>query len=346
MFALCGLLAIGFPSALSGSVSADTGLEYDTNPARVPSDGSLGVLPTGAPLFRGLLSGKLAVTGPVHRLRLSATTTGKVFLTQVQQPQNVLVAQFDYDHGARIGQSFVGGFVEYYDAFQAEAPVYLSRDFRSLSAGGRFQATKRYDAGRRLDGNIRVNGHFFHYKPDSLQSFLAPVVYTQLGARFHAGDPDLGHDFDLSWFGKAEYRTYGPVRADLFLFVGTSVQWQGPLLVQLGYSVQLNLSTMTLESYQRHLPFAKFAFRLPGDFFVTAKVQLNLVKAAPGLTVPIQSIDEDNRSLALLDLERPLPKGFSLSARYTGYFDLPAERAAPYHRHTVLANLSYRFASQ
>lgn len=344
MLVLCGLLLIGLPTALSGTVAADAGAEYDSNPARVPSDGSLGELPTGAPLVRGLVSGSLAYSGPRQRLRLQATTTGKVFFTPDQQKQNVLVAQLGYEHGARFDRLLVGGFVDYYDAFQAAAPTYLSRDFRSLSVGGRFQGAKPLEDGHRIDGGLQLNGQLFHYKPDSLQSFFGPSLLARFGGRIHSGDPDLGHDFDLAVWGRGDFRVYGPVRADVFLSAGASVQWQGPLLVQLGYSAQINLSTMELESYQRHLPFLKVAFPIPGEIFVTAKAQLNLVKAAPGLTVPLQSIDEDNRSLALLDIERPLPKGFSLSVRYSGYFNLPSDGVSPYQRHTGLLNVSYRFS--
>lgn len=343
MFVLCGLLVLGLPSVLSGTVAADAGVEYDSNPARVPSDGSLGVLPQGAPLFRGLISGSLAYAGPTQRVRLQATTTGKVFLTPEQQQQNVLVAQFGYEHGAKIGRSLLGGFVDYYDAFQAAAPTYLSRDFRSLSVGGRYQGARPFENGHRIDGGLQLNGQLFHYKPDSLQSFVGPSLLARIGGRIHKGDPELGHDFDLSLWGRGDLRVYGPVRADVFLSTGASVQWQGPLLIQVGYSAQLNLSTTELESYQRHLPFVKIAFPLPGELFVTAKAQLNLVKATQGLTVPLQNIDEDNRSLALFDIERPLPKGFAVSARYSGFFSLPSDGTAPYQRHTGLLNVSYRF---
>ena len=344
MFALCGLLVLGLPNALAGGVVADAGVEYDSNPARLPSDGSLGQWPTGSVLFRGLVSGNLAYGGPVQRLRIHATTAGKVLFSKEHQGQNTLVAQFGYDHGARIGRSFLGGFFDYHDALQAEAPVYVSRDFRSLAGGGRLQTVRSYAAGRRLDFSVKGIGHFFHYKPDSLQSFVGPSFFTQLVGRLHRGDPELGDDFDLALSGKVEYRTYGPVRSDVFLSFSASAQWQGPFLVQTGYSAQINLSTVGLESYQRHLPFAKVAFTLPGELFMTLKVQLNLVKSAPGLTVPIQNIDEDNRSLALLDLEKPLPKGFAFGARYTGYFSLPSDGAAPYQRHTGLLNANYRFA--
>ncbi len=344
MFGLIGLLLVGYPAALSGSVAADAGIEYDSNPARVPSDGSLGVLPQGAPLFRGLLAGSLAYLGPKQRLKLSATTTGKAFFTPEAQAQNVLVAQLGYEHGAKLGRSLLLGTIDYYDAFQADAPTYLKRDFRSVSAGGRFQSLKPLEDGHRIDGGFHLTGQLFDYKPDPLQSFVGPSLLAKLGGRIHAGDPELGHDFDLSLQSRADLRFYGPVRRDVFLAFSTSIQWQGPLLIQLGYTAQVNLSSSELESYQRHLPMLKVAFHLPGELFVTMKGQLNLQKAAPGLTFPIQSIDEDNRSVALFDIERPLPRGFAISARYTGYFSLPSDETSPYQRHAGLLSLSYRFA--
>jgi len=343
MFGLVGLLLVGTPAALSGTVAADAGIEYDSNPARVPTDGSLEVYPLGAPLFRGLLSGSLAYAGPSQRLRVQATTTGKVFFTPQQQQQNVLVAQFGYEHGARLGRSLLVGIVDYFDAFQASAPQPLERDFRSLSAGGRFHSARPFEGGHRLDGGLQLTGQLFHYKPDSLQSFAGPSLLARLGVRLHAGDPELGHDFDLSLYGRGDYRIYGPVRNDVFVSGGATVQWQGPLLIQLGYSAQVNMSSSELESYQRHLPHVKVAFRLPGELFFTLKGQLNLLQSAPGLSVPIQNIDEDNRSLVLLDLERPLPKGLAISARYSGYFSLPSD-GTPYQRHTAVLNFSYRLA--
>jgi hypothetical protein len=45
----------------------------------------------------------------------------------------------------------------------------------------------------------------------------------------------------------------------------------------------------------------------------------------------------------MLDIERPLPRGFALSARYTGYFGLPLDGAlgVQYQRHTIYLGMSY-----
>lgn len=194
-----------------------------------------------------------------------------------------------------------------------------------------------------IDGSLDVGGQFFQYKPDSSYTFIAPSVAGRLGVRLHAGDPDLGHDFDVGLHARLDYRGYLYGRTDVFVQTGASVTWQGPLLVQLGYTLQLNLSNFSDESYQRHLPLLKVGFRIPGDFYVTIKGQLSLVQGAPGLLIPVANIDDDNRSLALLDIERPLPRGFAIAARYTGYFALrlPSDRSPDYQRHTVYLGLSY-----
>ena len=45
MFVLCGLLVLGLPSVLSGTVAADAGVEYDSNPRASHPTASLDVLP-------------------------------------------------------------------------------------------------------------------------------------------------------------------------------------------------------------------------------------------------------------------------------------------------------------
>ena len=74
------------------------------------------------------------------------------------------------------------------------------------------------------------------------------------------------------------------------------------------------------------------------------------VGRAPGLYVPVSNIDDDNRSLALLHIERPLPHGLSFVLRYTGYFSLPGDRSGgsgaateSYQRHTGYLGLSYSY---
>mgnify|MGYP000426233988 CR=1 FL=1 len=172
--------------------------------------------------------------------------------------------------------------------------------FRSL----RLLASRPLRELSRIEGGLDVGGQLFQYKPDSGFSFLAPSLTGRFGAHLHAGDPELGHDFDLTSHARFEYRGYMGARTDLFLQLGGAATWQGPVLLQLGYTAQLNFSSKAGESYQRHLPLLKLAFRLPGDLYVTAKGQLNLLSGTAGLFVPASNVDDDNRSLALLDLER------------------------------------------
>lgn len=346
------------PLALGGAVNADAGVEYDSNANRAPSDGSLGpdVTPRGGPLVRALANGQLAYGGERQRLRLQLQAGGKLFLLPSLQDQNVGVVAATYEHGAQLQRARITGLIDYYDAFQAPAALLESRDFRSLSVLGRLAFARAVGGAspvpgveprrHRIDGGLDLGGQLFMFKPDSGFSFLAPSLAGRFGASLHAGDPELGHDFDLGTHFRIDYRGYMFGRTDIFIQTGASGTWQGPLLVQLGYTVQLDLSNEADQSYQRHLLLAKIAARLPGDIYLTAKTQLNLLEGAPGLYVPVSNIDDDNRSLALLDLARPLPRGFTLVVRYTGYFSLPSDTVSPYQRHTAYIGASYAWKGQ
>lgn len=353
MFAWAGmlLLAAAPPAALRGTVTADAGLEYDSNASRIaiyppppnPPADQVVLLPRAGPLLRAMASGTLGYAGPRQRLRLQLSLGGKVFLLPSLEDQNVGVVQLGYEHGAQLGRLRIGGAVDYYDAFQAPAALEESRSLRSLNAALRLVHTRPLGELHRLEGGLDLGAQYFDYKPDPGFSFLAPSLTGRFGAHLHAGDPDLGHDFDLGTHARFEYRSYMGGRTDLFLQLGGAVTWQGPLLLSLGYTVQLNFSSRENESYQRHLPLLKLAFHLPGDVYVTAKGQLNLLSGTAGLFVPAGNVDDDNRSLALLDLERPLPRGFAVSARYSGFFSLPRDAGPSYQRHTAYLGLSYTF---
>lgn len=344
--------------ALAGGVSADAGIEYDSNASRVGQDATpdpttgLGGVRSG-PLLRSILGGQLGYSSATQRLRLSLQAGGKVFLLPTLQDQNVGVILASYDHGAQLlpdGKLRLGGFVDYYDALQAPAALSESRDFRSLSFGARLTGVRPLDAApqHRFDGGLDAGMQYFAFKPDSSFSFLAPSMTAHLNALLHAGDPELGHDFDVATHLRIDYRGYMFGRTDLFIQGGGGVTWQGPLLLQLGYMLQLALSNQQNESYQRHLATVKLAFRIPGDFYVTGKTQLNLLQGASGLFVPVSNIDDDNRSLALLDIERPLPRGFALTLRYTGYFSLPGEHSVDgaYQRHTAYLGFAYAYRTK
>jgi hypothetical protein len=336
------------PLALAGAIAAESGVEYDSNANRAPSDGSLGPeeMPRGGPLLRGLMNSQLHYAGGRQRLRLQLQAGGKQFLTPALQDQNVSVIAAAYDHGAQLRLARIGAAIDYYEAIQAPATELGSRDFRSLSVANRIVGARAIGPARqhRIEGGIDLGGQMFMFKPDEAYSFLAPSIASRFGGTVHAGDPDLGHDFDLGLHLRIDYRGYIAGRSDLFIQTGGSITWQGPLLAQLGYTLQLDYSTEPNESYQRHLILAKLAFRIPGDFYVTAKVQMNLLLGAPG--VIYSNVDDDNRSLAVFDVERPLPRNFALHLRYSGYFSLPRESGGLYQRHTGYLGLTYNWKAK
>ncbi len=359
---LAWLLASALPSvgplALAGVVNADAGVEYDSNASRISPSSASDLLVRGGPLLRGTAGGQLQYAGGRQRLRAQLQVGGKVFLVPTLQDQDVGVLLGSYEHGLRLlpdSRLRLLGFADYYEAFQAPASLLESRDFRSLSGGARLAGTRELPSTpqHRIDGGIDLGVQYFAFKPDEAFTFLAPSLSSRVNFLLHAGDPELGHDFDLGLHLRADYRGYMFGRNDLFIQGGGGLTWQGQVLLQLGYMVQLALSNLDGESYQRHLLLTKLSFRLPGDFYVTGKAQINLLQGAPGLYVPVSNIDDDNRSLALVHIERPLPHGLSLVLRYTGYFSLPGERTGgfgvateSYQRHTGYLGLSYTFKAR
>ncbi len=341
IFPLIGPLAGPLPAAVAGAVTADLGVEYDSNANRALADGSLGELPRSGPLVRLLASGTLRYAEGRQRLNLQLISGGKLYLLPEVWDQSIGVVQLNYEHGGQLRRARLAALIDYYESFQAPAAPTFSRDLRSLAAGGRLSGSRPLGEQHSLDGGLDLTALLFFYKPSPAFSFLAPSATARLNTRLHAGDPELGHDFDLGASARIDYRSYTAARDAVYLQGGVTAAWQGPVLLQLGYTAQIHLASVSEESYQRHLVLAKVAFRIPGDLYLTLKGQLSLIQSAPGLYIPVSSIDEDSRSVAVLDLERPLPRGFALSARYTGYFGLPIDNTEAYTRHTVFLGLSY-----
>ncbi len=342
------------PLDLAGAMRAELGLEYDSNANRAPSDGGPGLdaIPRGGPLLRGLFTGQIQYAGKKQRLRGQIQVGGKLFLLPSVQDQNVGVISANYDHAAQLGRMRIGAIIDYYDAYQAPAAVSDSRDFRSLFAAWRLGGVTSGVSSRRqvIDAGIDLGGQYFSFKPDTSYTFLAPALAARLGTSLHVGDPDLGHDFDFGIHLRTDYRTYLDYlgyrygRTEFFVQPGAQITWQGPILLQLGYTTQLVYTRLPEnlpdESYQRHLILSKLAFRVPGDFYLTLKAQMSLLRG--GLTMPlISNIDDDYHSLALLDVERPLPLGFAWTMRYSAYFSLPGDTSGQYQRHTIYVGFNY-----
>ncbi len=337
-------------AALQGALSVATGLEYDSNANRAETAGPDAGTPQGSPLLRLMAMGRLQQRGPRHLLNLQLTAGGKVFFFPQVFDQNIGVVQLGYEEGAQFQRLRISAVLDYHDAYQAPTSDSLrARDFRAATTGMRLSGTTAVSRSHRLDATLDLSGVLFMYKPASQESFVAPSAQLRLASRSHAGDPELGHDIEVGLSGRFDYRGYFYGRQDDFIQTGATLDWAGRVLLQIGYTFQLNLSNVNQESYQRHLVLAKGVAALPLDLTLTVKGQINLLRSHdPFLETPIGSIDEENRSLAMLDLERPLRRGFSLSARYTGYFDVGTVSGsdAAYQRHTVCLTATYRYTAR
>lgn len=372
MIAALLALPLFVPLALDGVVTAETGIEYDSNATRgvVETEPQcppqMPCYPTarlGSPLWRLQLGGKLRHSAGAHRLRLSLDLGGKLFLREAARSQDIWVVVLGVEEGGQLGRLRLSAFANYFDAYQrGNEPLPglvdpTQRDFRLGEVGLRLTSGRSYSGALQgIDGGVDVLGQLFQFKPDNNYTYLAPSLQPRLTLRWHRGDPELGQDFDLSLTGRFDYRRYpleargpGTGRDDAFLQGGATVGVTGAVLAQLGYLFQGNLSTLTDESYQRHVLMAKVAVRVPWELYLTCKGQLNIfqsLRPADAPPPPQANIEDDNnRSLLLLDVSRALPRGFDVLVRYAFYFTASGLGSSDlsYQRHTVYLGLGYRF---
>lgn len=352
MILLAGLTAVVLltarPMALSGAVSAEVGPEYDSNANRADQGRADADPVQGSFLLRAQASGQLQYQRGRHGLRVQLSLGGKQFFASspAVQDQNVGVIQLGYEEAVQLGRLRLGGVLDYYDAYQqAAASSGRARDVRTGGTGLRLSGAAVLARLHQLDGDVDLTGQYFQYKPDAAYSFVAPSLAARLRLRLHAGDPELGHDFELSLRGRVDGRSYflGDGRLDAYGELGVGLSWIGPVLLQAGYALQVNpTGQLGPDGYQRHAVSAKVAARLPGEVYLTVKGQITTAGV-----VPTATIDED-RSLAMVDLQRALPRGFTLSCRYTGFFNVGwfGPPATDYQRHTVYLGVGYRFRGQ
>lgn len=349
MTVLSGLLVLAAPLALDGSLVAETGPEFDSNANRaLPTDA------VASPLWRLQLGGRLRHSTARHRLRLSLDVGGKLFALPAARGQDVGVLALSFEDGGPLGPLRLSTFGSYFDAYQRGSGD-EARDLRLGALGLRLAGARAAStsgtsgAFTGVEGAVDVLGEAFQYKPDDRYTYATPSLQPRLTLRWHRGDPELGQDLDLTLSARLDHRRYflderDLTRGDLFAQAGATFGFSGPVVVQAGYLYQNNRSTLYQESYQRHVVLAKLAFRLPHDFYVTLKGQLNLFfnnLFTSGNQPPPSSLEDDNRSLALLDIERPLPRGFALLLRYAAYFSVRGAEL-PYQRHTLALTVSYR----
>ena len=385
MLSLAALAVVRFGLTLS------LGPEYDSNAnrAEVVANAESPDHPTGSFLLRTTGNAHLLWRDGINLLRISAGIGGKLYFDPAVFDQDVLALQLSAEDRVRVARFLnVAIAADYYDAWQLPVAPYRARDFRSGSAVGRIYFVDPLGEVT-LTGGYRG----FQYKPDPYFDFQAGQ-FTAYGVARLVFGYNSDHELDVAatyhmerrWFaGVVELFAdpqppigspppmpplqpcaYGqPIndrcliagsdqRRDWFHETGLEITYVGPLLVGLGYGLQLNQSNSFGQSLIRHIVTLKLSYRFPWSIYATVKAQLYAsVYLDPILldhvfnTLQFTTIEDENRNNVIVDVERPIGNtGLAVNARYSIFTNEITPSPVSFLRQVVYLGLTYRVGAR
>jgi hypothetical protein len=374
VLSLAALAVVRFGLTLS------IGPEYDSNANRaeiVHGDTMAPDSPTGSFLIRSTGTLRFAWKTDYNVLRLSIGGGGKLYFNPDVFDQDVFALSLSGEERVRVARfmnlAFVG---DYYDAFQLPVAPFRARDFRSGSAVGRVYLLDRL-------GEVALSGGYrgFQYKPDPYFNFEAGQATAYAVARLNFGAND-DHELDVAASYHVERRFFPGViemidqsrleclpgrpfqdtclvagttkRSDWWHEGGFELTYVGPVLVGVGYGLQLNLSNSFGQSLLRQLVTLKLAYRFPWQLYATLKAQLFVTRYLDPVlldtniaTQTFITIDDENRNAVIVDLERPLGgSGLALNARYSVFTNELTASPVSFLRQVVYLGLTYRVGAR
>ncbi|HEY1585354.1 MAG TPA: hypothetical protein VGH63_06665 [Polyangia bacterium] len=386
MLSLAALAVVRFGLTLS------LGPEYDSNANRaeiVANSADAPDTPTGSFLLRGTATGRLIWRADRSTLRVTVDAGGKVYFNPAVFDQDVFAINVDAEERVRLARFLHFAVVgDYYDSWQLPVAPYRARDFRSGAPLARLYFVDP------LGEVVLTGGYRgFQYKPDPYFDFQAAQATAYAVARLVFGKNDE-HELDIAatyhferrWFnGVVEYFqpdhepfvpdpmsghtaqcAYGlPIqsyclfagtdeRRDWFHEAGIELTYVGPVLVAVGYGIQLNLSNSFGQSLLRHIVTLKLAYRFPWNLYATLKAQLYAsTYLDPVLldqeinTQTFITIEDENRNNVIVDLERPIgDTGLAVNARYSVFTNELTSSPVSFLRQVVYLGLTYRVGAR
>jgi hypothetical protein len=187
---------------------------------------------------------------------------------------------------------------------------------------------------------------------------------VQAGAHLRQAGAEEGdeREWDFTISGRFEWRHYhgpelyssddpgsplSPRRVDSDVLGTAQLSYVGPLLAQAAYTIDYDRSNSFGQTYLRHIVTLKLVCDLGWRIVAAAKVQLVVigykdpVALTSGMIVPL-TIEDENRDAIVLDLERPLGRGFAVSARYSRFTNGVSTSVLAYDRQVVYLGLSWK----
>ncbi|MFH2007161.1 MAG: hypothetical protein ABI333_11290 [bacterium] len=355
------------------------GLEYDSNATRLDSDVTEQGTPVQSGLFRG--QGRLAASyRPASQLVLAASydLAGKVFWSERARGQDAVIHRLTAALGLRLCDGLVaklGGL--YHEGFQRSPDTFDEPGaglfaFRMLD--GRLQLAAAPSPG--LVAGIAFGARQFTYKPESALSFNALLAALTLESHHTLGKGKTESELDLAFAYSFSRRVFdselellcpeqipgcaigepgqvvtysypGSERVDLLHRLSLEVTWVRGLLVSAGYELGISRSNSYGLGYQRHEFTAKLVTPLFWKIYGTLQIRARLLfYEASTVVLDDPGFEEENRSHALLQLERVLINRLRLVVRYTLFVgDLTSPDVASL-RHLAYVGLSYRYSSK
>ncbi len=383
MLSLAALAVVRFGLTLS------LGPEYDSNAnrAEVVANAESPDQAIGSFLLRSTGSALLTWKTSSNILRLAVGAGGKIYFNPAVFDQDVFALTISGEDRVRVARflhlAIVG---DYYDAWQLPVAPFRARDFRSGAALGRIYFVDPL-------GEVALSGGYrgFQYKPDPYFDFQSAQATAYAVARLvfgangdHEVDVAATYHFERRWFnGSVQYFqqddtpppgvappvppcAYGqPIqdrclvagsaeRDDWFHEGGLELTYVGPLLIGIGYGLQLNLSNSFGQSLLRHIVTFKLGYRLPWSLYATVKAQLYVsLYLDPVLldrafnTQQFITIEDENRNNVIVDLERPIgDTGLAVNARYSVFTNELTPSPVSFLRQVVYLGLTYRVGAR
>ena len=383
MLSLAALAVVRFGLTLS------LGAEYDSNANRAESVANAESPDSPTPSFLLRTTGSLRFSWRTNgnALRLTLGAGGKLFFNSDVFDQDVFALSLAGEDRFRVARFLHFAIVgDYYDAWQLPVAPFRARDFRSGAALGRVYFVDPL-------GEVALSGGYrgFEYKPDPYFDFQAVQATAYGVARLvfgangeHELDVAASYHFERRWFnGVVQYFqpdaepfvstqehplqcAYGmPIqdyclaagtaeRRDWFHESGLELTYVGPLLVGVGYGLQLNLSNSFGQSLIRHIVTLKVSYRFPWSLYATLKAQLYAsVYLDPVLldrainTLQFITIEDENRNNVIVDVERPIgDTGLAINARYSVFTNELTPSPVSFLRQVVYLGLTYRVGAR
>jgi len=366
---------------LRWEAEAAVGVEYDSNATRLDSDNTEGD-PVHAGLVRG--QGHLKVRyqpRPDLVLAGSYDLAGKVFFVEAARGQDTLIHRLTGGLGLRLGDSLAARLSGlYHEGFQRSPTKDTTAgaglfDFRLLDG----RLLLGLAATRAVMGSLSLGARRFTYKPDPALSFDALLGALSVDIRHTLGKGETESELDVAISYTLSGRRFSDefehlcvshipgcelpetpepgqvvtfphpssTRRDLVHRLSLELTWVRGVLLSGGYEYGNSRSNSFGFGYQRHELRAKVVMPLFWQIYGTLQIRARLMfYETASVVLDDPGFEEENRSHALVQLERRLYKGLRLILRYTLFVgDLTSPEAANL-RHLVFVGCAYRYRSQ